>query len=236
MISRRKTIIITGANRGIGLQAAKELAKQGHQVILTSRNKIKGHAAANTISPSVIYHQLDVTISESVKRFADFMAAEFEQIDVLINNAGSVFDMPDPDYQQSPLSSGVDILRTTLELNLIGAYAVTQALLPFMNKNQRSDIINISSGMGALTDMGIGSPTYRISKASLNAMTVLLANELAGTTIHANAVCPGWVKTDLGGAGAPRELAEGVVGINWIINQEPKISGKFIRDQEIIPF
>lgn len=233
---REKTIVITGANRGIGFEAAKELAASGHTVILTARDETKGKAAADILEGDIIVHQLDVTDAQSIRRFAAFIESEPFNVDVLINNAGTSFDKHDEDTD-NPLYTSVDKLRKTLEVNLIGAYALTQALFPYIARNLRADIINISSGMGALTDMGTGSPAYRISKAALNALTVYLHAGLSvNTQIHINAVCPGWVRTALGGPNAARGLEEGVQGILWIVNEEPELSGKFIRDRHIIDF
>lgn len=234
---REKIIIVTGANRGIGFEAAKELAASGHTVILTARDEAKGKAAADILQGDIIVHQLDVTDEQSIQRFVAFIKGESINVDVLINNAGGSFDSRNEQTVGNPLYTPVDLLRKTLELNLIGAYALTRELFPYITRGQRADIINISSGMGALTDMGTGSPAYRISKAALNALTVFLHAELsAGTEIHVNSVCPGWVRTALGGPNASRSLEEGVQGILWIVNEEPELSGKFIRDRHTIDF
>lgn len=234
---RTKTIVVTGANRGIGFEAAKELAASGHAVILTARDEVKGKAAADILRGNIIVHQLDVTDEQSIRGFADFIKGESINIDVLINNAGTSFDSRSEQTSGNPLYTPVDLLRKTLEVNLIGAYALTRELFPYITRNNRADIINISSGMGALTDMGTGSPAYRISKAALNALTVFLHAELSGgTEMRVNSVCPGWVRTALGGASASRSLEEGVQGILWIVNEEPELSGKFIRDRRTIDF
>lgn len=234
---REKTIVITGANRGIGFEAAKELAASGHTVILTARDEAKGKAAADILEGDIIVHQLDVTDEQSIRRFAAFVESESFNVDVLLNNAGTSFDSRDEDASDNPLYTPVDKLRKTLEVNLIGAYALTRALFPYIPRDQRADIINVSSGMGALSDMGTGSPAYRISKAALNALTVYLNAGLSiDTAIHVNSVCPGWVRTALGGPNAARSLEEGVQGILWIVNEEPELSGEFIRDRQVIDF
>lgn len=231
-----KTIVITGANRGIGFEAAKQLAAGGHEVVLTGRNQAKVEAAAATLDGNVIPHVLDVTDEGSIERFANFIKKKELAIDVLINNAGSVFDKKEEQDGPNPLTTRADALRKTLELNLVGAYLVIQHLFPCMTKNGRADIINISSGMGALKDMGTGWPAYRMSKAAMNAMTVWLSAELQGGNTKVNSLCPGWVRTELGGPNAHRTLEQGVQGILWIVNQEPDIHGKFIRDQRLIDF
>lgn len=233
---REKTIVVTGANRGIGFEAAKELAASGHTVILTARDEVKGKAAADILAGEIIVHQLDITDGQSIGKFAAFIKSESINVDVLINNAGTSFDQRNEQTAGNPLYTPVEMLRKTLEVNLIGAYALTRELFPYITRDERADIINISSGMGALTDMGTGSPAYRISKAALNALTVFLHAELNGTEIHVNSVCPGWVRTALGGSSAARSLEEGVQGILWIVNEEPELSGKFIRDRRMIDF
>ncbi|HEX7027441.1 MAG TPA: SDR family NAD(P)-dependent oxidoreductase [Gammaproteobacteria bacterium] len=234
---REKTIVVTGANRGIGFEAVKQLAASGHTVVLTARDEVKGKAAADILEGDVIVHQLDVTDERSIRRFTDFVQDELMAVDVLINNAGSSFDKRSEQTAGNPLYTSVEMLRKTLEVNLVGAYALTRELLPYITRENRADIINVSSGMGALTDMGTGSPAYRISKAALNALTVFLHAELSSNTqIHVNSICPGWVRTALGGANASRSLEEGVQGILWIVNEEPELSGKFIRDRSTIDF
>jgi len=234
---RKKTVLVTGANRGIGYEAAKELAECGHRVILTARNEQRGLKARDSIKGDVIFYLLDVTQSESVKQLAKFIEKDIGTIDVLINNAGSLFDPKrfeaNPD---NPLDTSVEVLNKTLQLNLVGAYDVTKQVLPFMNKTLRADIINVSSGMGALREMGVGSPAYRISKTALNALTKILTAELKKTNIHINSICPGWVRTELGGIEADRSLEEGVMGIVWIVNDEPEFRGQFIRDKEFLEF
>ena len=234
---RKKTVLITGANRGIGYEAAKELAESGHRVILTARNEEKGLKAKDSIKGDVIFYLLDVTQGESIKQLAKFIEKDVGTIDVLINNAGSLFDPKrfevNPD---NPLDTSVEILNQTLQLNLVGAYNVTKHVLPFMNKTKRADIINVSSGMGALREMGGGTPAYRISKTALNALTKILTAEFKKTNLHVNSICPGWVRTDLGGPEAIRSVEEGVVGILWIINDEPEVRGQFIRDKEFLEF
>lgn len=236
-MAREKTIIVTGANRGIGFEAVKQLAASGHAVVLTARDQAKGNAAADMLEGNIIVQQLDVTDGQSIHAFTDFVQSELMGIDVLINNAGSSFDRRSAQTAGNPLYTSAEMLRKTLELNLIGAYALTRELLPYITRDKRADIINVSSGMGALTDMGTGSPAYRISKAALNALTVFLHAELSNNTeIHVNSICPGWVRTALGGANASRSLEEGVQGILWIVNEEPEVSGKFIRDRQTIDF
>jgi NAD(P)-dependent dehydrogenase (short-subunit alcohol dehydrogenase family) len=233
----RKVVVITGANRGIGLAAGQQLIKLGHRVVFTGRNHDKLAAATKDLGERAITKVLDVTDHKSISAFADWAKKEFGTIDALVNNAGSIFDPPTPPGKTSTaLSTPLDKLRETFALNLFGAYDLTQTLLPLLNRQKRSDVINVSSGLGALTDMGAGYTTYRMSKAALNAMTKNMAAELVGSTVHVNSVCPGWCHTDLGGPSAPRTPQQGAHGIVWILDQEPDIRGEFYRDEQVIPF
>jgi NAD(P)-dependent dehydrogenase (short-subunit alcohol dehydrogenase family) len=234
-MKKPKTIIITGANRGIGLQAAKDLSQDGHLVIMTSRDLQKGVEASKSVSGEPIVHQLDVTDSESITDFVKFIEDDVTRIDVLINNAGSVFD--DMSLKSdNPLTTSLETLKKTFDLNFFGVYELTQKLIPFFDNENRSDVINISSGMGSLTEMGSGAPAYRFSKTALNSLTVFLGNNLAFQNIHVNSVCPGWVRTDLGGPNASRDIEESTEAIKYIVNEEPDINSQFIRDRELIAF
>jgi NAD(P)-dependent dehydrogenase (short-subunit alcohol dehydrogenase family) len=233
-----KTILITGANRGLGFVMSKKLAELGHQVILTGRDEQKINSAAEKITNNCFPLKLDVTRPSQIANAFDIIQKEFTNIDILINNAGSVFDhAPFEQENHGPLYSNLDVLKQSMELNLYGPYQMIQTFLPLLTiEDQRTDIINISSGMGAINNMGTGVPTYRISKAALNALTSFLKSELSATNIHVNSVCPGWCATELGGENAPRSPLEGIQGVLWIIQEQPDINGQFIRDREIIPF
>ena len=230
-----RTIVITGANRGIGLQAAKKLAAAGHKVILTGRDFAKVQAAAREVKGEVHPYELDVTQHDSIKAFVQKLAGT--QVDVLINNAGSIFDEfrmePRP---ENPLNTSWDDFNKTMDLNLRGPYILTQALFPLFPQDRRVDIINMSSGLGSLSDMGAGVPAYRISKAGLNALTRLLQQELKDSHFFVNSVCPGWVRTDLGGPNATRSIDESTVGIEYLVNEVPDLRGKFIRDRNETEF
>jgi len=232
-----KTILVTGANRGLGFEACKQLALDGHKIIMTGRDEAKLKQAAAKLSGNIIPLKMDVTADKEIENAAIWVKDHIGNIDVLINNAGSVFDtFPFGANCENPLSTGHNELRNTLELNLEGPYSVIKSFLPLLRKTQRTDIINVSSGMGSLHDMGTGAPAYRISKAALNALTIFLATELAATKIYVNSLCPGWCSTELGGQEAPRTPAEGIIGIRWIVNERPELRGKFIRDKAIISF
>ena len=229
----KKIAVVTGANRGLGFEACRQLAKKGYTVVLTSRDSKKGEAAAGRLRDEkldVHFHQLDVTKTDSIKNFKEYVAKEFGRCDVLVNNAGIL-----PDRGGSALDTPTDLLRTTLETNLFGPYQMIQAFAPLMVKNNYGRIVNVSSGMGQLSEMGGNYPGYRTSKTALNALTRIFSEELADKDILVNSICPGWVKTDMGGAGAELEITEGVDTIVWAATL-PKGSptGSFFREREKI--
>ncbi|MDZ7957320.1 MAG: SDR family oxidoreductase [Aulosira sp. DedQUE10] len=238
MSTNKKVAVVTGGNRGLGFEASHELAKQGYQVILTSRNEEKGNAAATKLKNEglgVIYHPLDITSDESSHKLAEFINKEFGKVDALVNNAGIYIDSEASGNNLSIFDAKIDTLKQTIETNLYGALRVTQALLPLMKNQNYGRIVNVSSGMGQLTDMGGGSPAYRISKTALNAVTRIFASELQGTNILVNSVCPGWVKTDMGGANAPRTLEQGADTIVWLATlPDGSPTGGFFRDRQPI--
>jgi NAD(P)-dependent dehydrogenase (short-subunit alcohol dehydrogenase family) len=153
------------------------------------------------------------------------------RLDVLINNAGMIAKGEAP-----ALNVALATIRTTLETNALGPLHVVQALAPFLKRSESGRIVNMSSGMGALADNSGGHAAYRLSKATLNAVTAILAAELRGS-VTVNSVCPGWVRTDMGGRGATREVAEGAETAVWLALDAPQtLTGKFLRDREVIPW
>lgn len=231
-----KIAVVTGANRGMGFEVSRQLAKIGIQVILTSRDPEKGQKAAQQLQQEgfdVIYYPLDVANDESIKVFSQFVRQKFGRVDVLINNAGLMIDAP----EISVFDAKVDILRKTMESNVYGPFQLIQALVPVMKEHHYGRIVNVSSGMGQLTDMGGGYPGYRLSKVSLNALTRIFANELDGTNILVNTMCPGWVKTDMGGPGATRTPEQGVDTMVWLATlPDGGPTGGFFRDRQPIPW
>ncbi|MGM3309166.1 SDR family oxidoreductase [Anabaena sp. WFMT] len=231
-----KVAVVTGGNRGLGFETSRQLGKQGYQVILTSRDAVKGEKAALQLQNeglNVNFHHLDVTNGESVDKLADFLKQQFGKVDSLINNAGIYID--GKGEENTIVNVKLETLQQTLDTNLFGALRVTQVLIPLMKKQNYGRIVNVSSGMGQLIDMEGGSPGYRISKTALNAVTRIFASELAGTNILINSVCPGWVKTDMGGSEAPRTLEQGVDTIVWLATlPENSATGGFFRDRQQI--
>jgi NAD(P)-dependent dehydrogenase (short-subunit alcohol dehydrogenase family) len=222
-----RTALVTGANRGLGFETARQLGRLGLRVMLSARDAEKAERAAETLRGEgldVVPYELDVTSDESCARLG-----ELGTVDVLVNNAGIV--------GESASGVGADEMREVLETNTLGAYRVTQALAPGMRDRGYGRIVNVSSGMGQLSDMGGGSAAYRVSKTALNALTRIFANELSGAGVLVNSVCPGWVKTDMGGKNAAREPEEGVATIVWAATlPDDGPTGGFFRDKKPIPW
>jgi NAD(P)-dependent dehydrogenase (short-subunit alcohol dehydrogenase family) len=214
--------LVTGANRGIGLEVCRQFARLGFTVLLGARDAGRGGRASRQlgggpVSPVV----LDVADDASVRA----AAAGIERLDVLVNNAAILYDT-----WQHGVDADLDQVHEAFETNLLGAWRVTQAVLPLLRASPAGRIVNVSSGAGALHDMGGGTPAYRTSKAALNALTRIFAAELRGDGILVNAICPGWVATDMGGAGG-RPVADGAAGIVWAATlPEDGPTGGFFRD------
>ncbi|MDF3834256.1 SDR family oxidoreductase [Cupriavidus basilensis] len=229
--------VITGASRGLGRAAARHLAAvEGHLVVATARQA--QDLEALRLEPDlagcpIACHPLDVTDDHSVAALGEWLAERFGRVDVLINNAGVSLDR----YSTSLLTLPLDTLRRTLETNLFGALRVTQALAPLLRASHAGRVVNLSSGMGQLAEMASGVPAYRISKTALNAVTRILAAELAASGVKVNAVCPGWCRTGLGGPDAPRSPEQGIDTVVWLATlPEDGPSGGFFRDRQPIPW
>jgi NAD(P)-dependent dehydrogenase (short-subunit alcohol dehydrogenase family) len=225
--------LVTGSNRGIGHEVARQLAARGDHVIVTARDQAKADAAAEAIGGDVRPLALDVSDAASIEAAAAAVAEDPGALDVLVNNAGIGADFgvagAEPDF---------DALQETLDTNFFGAYRLTAALLPLLRASDHARIVNVSSGMGGITEMGGWSPGYRVSKAALNAMTRILSTELADDGVLVNSACPGFVATDMGsqfGAKKPVEdAAEGIVWLATLPDDGP--SGGFFRDAKPIAF
>jgi NAD(P)-dependent dehydrogenase (short-subunit alcohol dehydrogenase family) len=227
--------LVTGGSRGIGLEVCRQLASQGVVVLLTAREAAKAEAAAKNLADAgkVEPLQLDVSDPESINQAAAEVTARHGRLDVLINNAGI-------NYDTWETAENADIDRTVMETittNLLGPWRVCQAFLPLVRKSQAGRIVNVSSESGSLAQMSAGPPAYQVTKAALNALTRTLAGELRGTRILVNSVCPGWVATDMGGAGAPRSVADGAAGIIWAATlPDDGPTGGFFRDGKPLPW
>jgi len=226
-------ILITGSNKGIGLEIARQLGKQGHRIILSGRDASRLAKAAQHLAPEKIKLEMlvmDVHHDESIRKAAKQFSELGIKLDVLINNAASLSKA-----DRGLLSDDIAVLEETLEVNSLGPLRVARAFLPSMNIPGR--IINISSGGGSMTDPVEGwSPAYCVSKSLLNAITRHLSHELADKDISVNAVCPGWVKTDMGGKSAPGTVEEGADTVVWLATKEKIPTGKFFRGRKVIPW
>jgi NAD(P)-dependent dehydrogenase (short-subunit alcohol dehydrogenase family) len=210
------TILVTGAGRGLGREVARRLAARGFTVLAGLRRPEP--------IPGLETLPLDVADEASVREAAARVKARHGRLDALVNNAGILLD-----GEGGLMDLPLDTLRRTLETNALGPLRTAQAFAPLMRKGGR--IVNVSSGGGQLSVPSTWAPAYCISKTALNAVTVQLAAALKPRGIAVNAVCPGWVRTDMGGAEAPRSLEQGAAGILWLLlDAAPGLTGGFWRD------
>jgi NAD(P)-dependent dehydrogenase (short-subunit alcohol dehydrogenase family) len=239
MRRNQRTAFVTGANKGIGFEVARQLVREGFRVFLGARDQEAGKAAADRLSQEnrraggeeILFLQIDISKPESIRRAAEEFSRQSGRLDALVNNAGILLD-DDKDI----LTLSAEMLQTTLRTNTLGALLVAQAFVPFLRKSDHPRIVNVSSGGGQLADGADGwAPAYSISKTALNGVTVQLAAALPDFAV--NSVCPGWVRTDMGGANATRSVAEGASGIVWLSAEAPQgETGKFWRDRKVIPW
>jgi NAD(P)-dependent dehydrogenase (short-subunit alcohol dehydrogenase family) len=218
---KQQVALVTGSNRGIGFEIAKQLAMKKIQVVLTSRNPANGEVALKNLTrdgggiKKAVFMQLDVSNQVSIDSLLNEVEKTFGRLDILVNNAAILIDKDDVVAS----SADLETVRATLETNLIGAWRMCKAFIPLMKKNGYGRIVNVSSGAGEFEYMATSGghwPAYSLSKASLNALTVMLASELKGANILVNAVCPGWVRTDMGGSNAPRSVEQGAATPVWL--------------------
>lgn len=237
-MSEPRIALVTGASRGIGREVVRQLAARGWQVFLGARDAAAGaRAAAGHVAaapaPSGTVHavRLDVNDAASIAAAADAVAGTAGRLDALVNNAGI---LEPSDNGGSVLALDPDVFRRAFETNVLGALRVTQAFAPLLARSAAARVINVSSGLGALHEMEHAVPAYSVSKTALNALTRQLAGAL-GPRVAVNAVCPGWVRTDMGGPNAEREVAEGADTIVWLADEAPHdLTGAFLRDRAVI--
>ncbi|MBD2259327.1 SDR family oxidoreductase [Pseudanabaena sp. FACHB-2040] len=220
--------LVTGANRGIGLEVARQLAQKGITVYLGARDLEKGRAAAQALAAeglSIIPCQLDVTRPQDIEQVVSQIEQAHGRLDILINNAGILYDT-----WQTAATADLAVVQEALETNTFGPWRTSQAFIPLLKHSPHGRIVNVSSGAGSLQDMGGSTPAYSVSKVALNALTRMLAINLQSSGILVNAVCPGWVATDMGGSGG-RPVAEGAASVLWAaLLPEGGPTGGFFRD------
>src|ERR1044072_2528602 len=239
----RRLALVTGANKGIGFEVARQLAREGFRVFLGARNQEAGNSAAEKLNQktrnagkeeghgSVTFLKIDISNAESIKSAADEFGKQSDRLDALVNNAGVLLD-----DDKNILAVSPDTFETTLRTNTLGALLVSQAFIPFLKKSDAPRIVNVSSGGGQLDGGADGwGAAYCISHTALNGVTAQLAAALPKFAV--NSVCPGWVRTDMGGSGATRSVEEGADTIVWLATDAPqKLTGKFLRDRKEIPW
>lgn len=228
-------IVITGASRGLGKELSKQLAKLGYNILITARDESIGKKVLHEIeeySPkvSLLFYKLDVSDEKSIERFANYLIKQKIKVNVLVNNAGIV------ESNKSTLDTSKKEIQKSLDTNFYGPLLLSQKIIPLLQKAENGKIINVSSGMGSFKELSGGYAAYRISKLALNSLTAIMSKDLMGKNVKVFSVCPGWVKTDMGGVAAPRSLQEGVDSIKWLITKNEGVNGRFYRDKRQINF
>lgn len=234
-MSEQRIALVTGGNRGIGLEICRQLAKLGIRVLLGSRDIAKGVAAAAAMTATGLVvdpRALDVADEQSIEECMSWIRGELGRLDILVNNAGIMVEEDDADPEQE-----VRTVRETMQTNVFGPLLLSRLAIPIMKSRRYGRIVNLSSGMGSLTEMGAGYIAYRMSKAGINVVTRVLAAETEGMGILVNSVDPGWVQTEMGGRGATRPLYKGAETPVWLATvPEGGPTGGFFRDRKAIPW
>ena len=228
-----KIALVTGANRGLGFETARQLGQLGYRVVLAARDASKADGAAAKLAAEgldVLPLKMDVADAESVRLAFEELSKRIDHLDALVNNAAVHYDT-----FQSVDAADLGIVEEALQTNTLGPWRVTIAALPLLRRAKAARIVNVSSQAGAISSMGGGTPAYSVSKAALNALTIKLAAALRSDGIVVNAVCPGWTATDMGGGGRP--VPEGAKGIVWAAAlPHPGPTGGLFRDGKAIPW
>ena len=236
-MAETRVAFVSGGNRGIGLEIVRQLSRLGIVAVLGARDPEKGCIAADkllTEGLEVPVVALDVADAAGPARAIGEIQNLFGRCDILVNNPGVLLDGPGG-FESSLFDLTDETARKTYETNVLGPVRLIQACVPRMREKGYGRIVNVSSGAGQLSEMGKGFPAYRMSKSALNALTRITANEMAGTNVKVNAVCPGWVKTDMGGPSATRSVEEGAAGAVWAATlPDTGPTGGFFRDQKPI--
>jgi NAD(P)-dependent dehydrogenase (short-subunit alcohol dehydrogenase family) len=239
-MAETRTALVSGGNRGIGFEVVRQLARLGILVAIGSRDPDKGQAAAAELAseglePAVV--PLDVTDEASVRDAVAQTRHLFGRIDILVNNAAILLERSANGTAGSVVDVSIEKVVTSFDVNTLGPLRTMQAVLPYMQDEGYGRIVNVSSGLGQLSDMGSGHTAYRLSKAALNALTRTAAADCGKDSIKINAVCPGWVQTDMGGVGATRSPEEGAETVVWLATLDAEgPTGGFFRDKKPIPW
>jgi NAD(P)-dependent dehydrogenase (short-subunit alcohol dehydrogenase family) len=232
-MAEQRIALVTGGNRGIGLEICRQLAGRGIKVILGSRDAAKGAAAARELAGAgapVEARQLDVSSAKSISECMNWVRHDLGQLDILVNNAGVMIEEGDAD----PLEE-LEIIRETMQTNVYGPFLLSRLAIPIMKSRRHGRIVNLSSSMGSLTEIGAGYIAYRLSKAGINVVTRVIAAETEGMGILVNSVDPGWVRTEMGGRGASRSLEKGAETVTWLATlADDGPTGAFFRDRKAI--
>ena len=226
-----KVALVTGSSRGIGLETVRQLAELGFTVLIGVRDLAKGEAAAKKLGGKVEAIALDVAAPDAAAQAAAEVGRRFGRLDILVNNAAIHYDP-----SARVLKPDWTVIREAFETNVFGAWRVAVAFAPLLSASGHGRLVNVSSEGGSLASMGAGAPAYSTSKATLNALTRILAAELRGSGVLVNSICPGWVATDMGGPGG-RPVAQGAAGIVWAATlPDDGPTGGFFRDGKRLPW
>ncbi|MBC8375256.1 MAG: SDR family NAD(P)-dependent oxidoreductase [FCB group bacterium] len=234
----RKVAIVTGANRGLGHALTKSLAEDDYKVFMVGRNKIEIDNASAKLQEAgldIEGFEADVSKARHITALSSYVSSQFDHLDLLINNAGVIVEPGGLESQVTCFTINPELVEEAFSVNTVGALRLVQAFYDLLKKARQPRVVNVSSGMGSIAHMEAGWPAYRMSKAAMNALTVILAKELVDTRIKVNSVDPGWVRTDMGGPNADRSIEEGIEGILWAAKLPPDgPTGGFYKDGKLL--
>ena len=243
-MSSNKTALVTGGNKGIGFAICQGLLDKGFNIFLAARDVDRGREAVDKLSTdsnSLHLVQLDITDDESIKNAVENVSQKTESLDVLVNNAGIYPDLRGSEQGVNILTVSRDLLTKAMNINAFGPVRVTQAFLPLLEKADHPKVVDVSSGNGQINGWSVGIsanvPSYSLSKLALNGATIMLADALKSKGVAVYAMCPGWVRTDMGGNSAPRTPEEGADTAIWLATEASMAeSGKFFRNRTKQPY